>query len=174
MGIKTHADPWAPGEMWDLYDVRRRPTGLQMRRGLNIPDNLYHIIVACWIRNDRGEYLMSFRDPEKKLYGGLWECTGGCVVAGENSLDGAVREVREELGVELDRREGELVYSIRRDRWQDFYDAWLFHANVPLSDLRLQSAEVADARWMSLDDIADVERAGKLYPLISYYRDVLA
>jgi 8-oxo-dGTP diphosphatase len=173
MGIKTHADPWSPNEMWDLYDADRRPVGLQMRRGLNIPDRLYHIIVACWIRNSVGQYLMSFRHPQKKLYGGLWECTGGCVVAGEESLDGAVREAHEELGVSLDPAQGRCIYSIRRDRWQDFYDAWLFEADIPLKDLHLQQAEVADARWMSLDDIAEVERQGKLYPLISYYRDVL-
>lgn len=173
MTVKTHADPWNPNETWDLYDAKRQLTGEHMRRGLNIPQGYYHIIVGCWIRNSKGQYLMSLRHPSKKLFGNLWECTGGCVTAGENSLEGAVREAHEELGVQLDPGIGKLIYSIRRDRWQDFYDAYLFDCDVAIDELHLQDTEVADARWMSLDDIAEVNNAGRLYPLISYYDKIL-
>lgn len=171
--VQTHADPWSPNEIWDLYDSERRPTGEFMRRGLNIPTGYYHIIVNSWIRNSAGEYLMSLRHPSKKLFGGKWECTGGCVLAGEDSLQGAVREAGEELGLTLDPDDGKLIYTKKREQWQDFYDAYLFHSDVAIDDLHLQDVEVADARWMSLDEIASMEREDLLYPLLTYYGDVL-
>ena len=45
--------------------------------------------------NIKGELLLTKRHREKP-FGGLWECTGGSVVAGENSLSGAKRELQEE------------------------------------------------------------------------------
>lgn len=31
----------------------------------------------------------------------MWEATGGSILQGESSLDGAIREVREELGIDI-------------------------------------------------------------------------
>ncbi len=31
----------------------------------------------------------------------MWECVGGSVVKGEDSMQGAIREAKEEVGVEL-------------------------------------------------------------------------
>lgn len=56
-------------------------------------------------------------------------------MTGESSLAGAVREVKEELGVELNPDSARLLYQTRRDRTQDFYDVWLFQRDVPISQL---------------------------------------
>lgn len=34
----------------------------------------------------------------------MWECVGGSVLRGESSVDGAVREVKEEVGIDLSPR----------------------------------------------------------------------
>lgn len=44
----------------------------------------------------------------------MWECVGGSVLAGEDSLTGAVREVKEEVGLELAPEQGILVFKIGR------------------------------------------------------------
>jgi 8-oxo-dGTP pyrophosphatase MutT (NUDIX family) len=36
----------------------------------------------------------------------MWECVGGSVVKGEESLQGAIREVKEEVGVDLELSNG--------------------------------------------------------------------
>ena len=87
-------------EKWDLYNAKREKTGLTMQRGENIPKGLYHLVVSVWIVNQQGQYLLSQRHPDKQ-YPLYWECTGGAVLSGENSLQGAVREVKEELGITL-------------------------------------------------------------------------
>ena len=42
---------------------------------------------------------MTLRDKAKPVYPNCWENTGGAVLAGETSLEGALRELREETGL---------------------------------------------------------------------------
>ena len=95
-------------EMWDLYNGKREKTGKVLPRGVPVPKGLYHLTVSAWIVNSQGQYLLSRRHPQK-TYPLCWECTGGSVLAGEDSLNGAVREVREELGIILNPFNAEMI-----------------------------------------------------------------
>lgn len=53
----------------------------------------YHLVISAWIVNSKGQYLLSQRHPNK-IYPFFWECTGGSVLASEDSLHGALREVK--------------------------------------------------------------------------------
>ena len=55
--------------------------------------------VAALIRNERQEYLMMKRDPERDFGGGVWECVTGRVDQGEGFEDALHREVMEETGL---------------------------------------------------------------------------
>ena len=58
-------------------------------------------VVCGVIRNPEGEYLACQR-PAGKHLGGLWEFPGGKVDSGESPEAALVRELREELEVEVD------------------------------------------------------------------------
>lgn len=160
-------------EQWDLYDRDRKKTGKKMIRGEKIPTGFYHLVVSVWVKNSEGNYLMSKRCPDKKMYPGYWECTGGCVVAGEDSLQGALREVHEELGISLNPEEGTCLSSVCRESMRDFYDVWLFPAEEPEGGLKLQREEVESARWMSREEIECLDREGCLHPLLSGWKAYL-
>lgn len=138
-----------------------------MQRGENIPKGLYHLVVSAWIVNQQGQYLLSQRHPDKQhpLY---WECTGGAVLSGENSLQGAVREVKEELGITLAPEQGKLIYQFRREDMQDFYDVWLFHADIDIKEMVLQKTEVVDVQWVNQDKLLNMFQKKQLHPLITY------
>ena len=85
-----------------------------------IPDGLYHLVITVWLRDSKGRFLMSLRSDKKRWCPGMWEATGGAVDHGESSLEGAVREVREELGIELNPKEGKLIRSTRSEEMRDF------------------------------------------------------
>lgn len=154
-------------EKWDLYNAEREKTGLTMQRGENIPKGLYHLVVSAWIVNQQGQYLLSQRHPDKQ-YPLYWECTGGAVLSGENSLQGAVREVKEELGIALALEKGELIYQFCREDMQDFYDVWLFHVDIDIKEMVLQKTEVVDVKWVNKNVLFDMYRTGQLHPLIDY------
>lgn len=144
-------------EFWDIYDKERNRTGRTVERGKPMAQNEYHIVVEAVIRNSKGEFLISKRAPNKHLPN-LWEFTGGSVLAGEDSLSGALREAKEELGVELDRNKAVLFKTgIRQYRsLPDFNDIWLFSFDCDINDVILQEGETVDAMWATSDQIKEM------------------
>ena len=59
------------------------------------------LVVAAALIDAEGRVLMA-RRPVGKQHGGLWEFPGGKVEPGETPQAALIRELREELGVEID------------------------------------------------------------------------
>ncbi len=161
-------------ELWDLYDENRQPLGRTHVRGDMLPFGCYHLAVHVWIRNARGDYLMSRRAMTRPTFAGLWECVGGSVVQGEDSLTGAMREAFEEIGVRLDPAQGHVVFSKTRGivegrRYNDIMDAWVFRYDGD-ADLSLAPTdEVSETKWMTKDEVRMLFDMGEMVPSLSYF-----
>lgn len=149
-------------EQWDLYDENRNKIGKVVNRGDKLADNEYHIVVNAWVINSKNEYLISQRAPTKS-FPYKWECTGGSVLKDEDSIEGAMRELKEELGLTVDASTGVLIGSKKRYYvgCPDILDVWLFKSDVPCDKLILQKEEVCNARWASAEDIMELIKEGK-------------
>ncbi|MGG0667348.1 NUDIX domain-containing protein [Lederbergia citrisecunda] len=154
-------------EFWDIYDKNRIKTGRMHERGTPIPDGDYHLVVSIWIINSRQEILLAKRHPEK-LYPNMWECPGGSALAGENSLEAALREVKEEIGIDLSSCNGELMKSERR--MHNFRDVWLFTHDFSIEDTVLQPEEVIDAKWVTILELESLFNEGVVVPSLRYYK----
>lgn len=157
-------------ELWDIYDKNRKPKGYTHVRGEDMKEGDFHIIVNVWIRNSKGEYLITKRTPNK-AYGGYWECTGGSVVCGDTSFICALKEVREETGLILDPEKGKLIHSYNRIHEHgipDFCDVWFFAQDFDISDVVLQEGETCDAMWATPKMIKSLEESGEFVPMIDY------
>jgi 8-oxo-dGTP diphosphatase len=58
------------------------------------------IVAACALLDGEGRVLLAKR-PEGRSLAGLWEFPGGKVEAGERPEDALIRELGEELGIEI-------------------------------------------------------------------------
>ena len=150
-------------ELWDVYDAKRNKTGRLHERGKPLQKGDYHLVVNVWLLDKNGRVLLTKRHPEKH-WGGFWECTGGAVLAGENSLQGAIRETSEEIGLQLDAGSGILLQQQRRNN--AFLDIWLFNSDVPAEALSLQPEEVVDAKWVDEDEYKLMKKEGKIVKTI--------
>ncbi|WP_174614824.1 NUDIX hydrolase [Virgibacillus ihumii] len=157
-------------ELWDMYDKDRRKTGRTHERGVPLAIGDFHLVVSVWIVNDDGDFLISKRHPDKtNPY--LWEFPGGSVLTGEDSYQGALREVHEEISIDLSGYEGKVLRSVRRK--VNFHDTWLFHASFPIEDVTLQADEVIDARWATPNEIKRLIKGGDFAPSLRYFVDML-
>lgn len=165
-------------ELWDLYNEKRERTGRDHIRGEEIPQGYYHLVVHVWIRNRRGEYLISQRSADRPTYPLKWECVGGSVLKGEDSLTGAVRETLEEVGLRLPPSEGRLIYSVvgrvvNGLRYQDIVDAWLFEYDGPVCLENATTKEVAQTVWMRKDQIKALFESGEFINTLGYCFEIL-
>ncbi len=148
-------------ELWDLYDENRIFLNRQFIRGPIIPEGTYHIVADIWTVNDKGEILITKRHPDKP-YGLYWECTGGSVIAGEDSMTGALRELSEEVGIFTKAEELKLIHSARLAN--RFVDTYITMQEITLEDLRLQPEEVVEAKFVSFIELVELWEEGILLP----------
>ena len=148
-------------ELWDVLDEHRRPTGRTHPRGVPLPQGDYHLVVLVLLQNGKGEFLVTRRAPNKG-YPNMWEFTGGSALAGDDSLQAALREMREETGITLDPACGRVVAS---EQWSDsFCDIWLFRENFDVSSVILQEGETTAAKCASREEIVRMDREGEFIP----------
>lgn len=160
-------------ELWDLYDAERNALHQTMQRGEPVPFGAHHVVVDIWTLTPDGRFLLTQRAPGKR-FAGMWECTGGSVLAGESSEAGARRELQEETGLQAGAGELLLLHSVRV--FERFVDTYLYRASVDLNQLQLQDCEVCDAKLVSFEELCALFQAGTVMPRERFplYRHMLA
>lgn len=136
-------------ELLDLYDSDLRITGKTIERGQPIPYGFKIPIVAVFVYNGQGQYLIQKVAPVK---GDYYSTTAGHVQHGEIDFSLAMlRELKEEIGLSATKSELKLV-KIRRYDYK-FTFLYLLKSHVDTAVLRLQKEEVASVAWMTLAEI---------------------
>lgn len=159
----------APDELWDVYDRQGRLLGRTMRRGDSFIGDECHLCVHVWVKNSEGRFMLTKRSENKSLPG-LWETTGGSVVAGEDSLSSAVREVYEETGFSIDAGQGRLLFRYGGDNF--LCDVWLFPGDFDLEQARLLPGETCAIMYADEEKIRALCREDAFMPY-SYLEDFL-
>ncbi|MBO5178568.1 MAG: NUDIX domain-containing protein [Lachnospiraceae bacterium] len=137
-------------EYWDLYDANRKALGRTIKRGDAFAEGEYYVCCEVWMQNSEGKLLMTQRHPDKKA-GGLWEFTGGGVLAGETTKQAALRELSEELGVTAEEADLSLLEVYQHRNY--FMDIYVAKKDVEPSALVLQPEEVVNAKWVSHEEL---------------------
>ena len=158
-------------EKWDLYDANRSVIGEHIR-GIELSANSYHLVVHVWIKNSQGKYLMSQRAKNRPTFPLMWECVGGSVLKGESSLQGALRETKEEVGVTLSAQNGKLIFSKIREQFNDIVDVWLFTYDGNVSLKNAETDEVEQTVWLDRNGIMKLKQENKLVDTLYYFFDM--
>lgn len=150
-------------EIIDLYDENRIPLNRTAVRGTELPEGTYRIVIHACIFSSSGQMLIQRRQPFKHGFSGLWDVScGGGVPSGETSRQAAVRELQEELGLNV--QPAELRAAVTLHFVHGFDDMYILNKDVDIDALILQPEEVADAKWASEDEILQMIREGVFIP----------
>ena len=140
-------------EYWDIYDKNRVFQNRTIRRGDTLADGEYYVCCEIWFQNSQGEMLITQRNPNLKA-GGLWEFSGGGVLAGETTLQAAVREVKEEIGVDIAANEFTLIHTFCQRNY--FMDVYLVQKELEIGSIVLCKDETINAKWVSKKELQDI------------------
>ena len=94
-------------ELLDIYDEQGNYLGAEDRKIVH-QKALWHNTVHCWLYDKHGNVYFQIRKEEKTFY----TTASGHVSAGETLKEGFVREIKEEIGLDLDYEKAELVYTV--------------------------------------------------------------
>ena len=146
-------------EKRDLYDINRNLTNETIFKGDQIPESRYIIVVLVFIQNSEGKFLMQKRCARK---GGQYATTGGHPKSGEDSIEGIISEVKEEIGIDIDPNKLELYYAGRSDKERVFFDDYYIKMDIEdISKLKLQEEEVDEVAWFTEEEVVKLMKEKK-------------
>ena len=146
-------------EYLDIYDEYMNKIGQESRDTVH-QNGLWHKTIHCWVYDDAGNTYFQIRADSGKLY----TTASGHVLAGETVRDAFRREIREEIGLDLDVSDAiplEIVFW-RQDKpqknWHDRAFAHIYANKVPngFTDFHFQPDEVAGLVRINAKDCLDL------------------
>lgn len=159
-------------EKWDIYDKNRNKTGRTATRDVDyLQEGEYHIIVNAVIMNSKNEILLSKRALHK-THPLKWEISGGSILAGETSLNGMLRELKEELGLSFSSEDAIFLKELRRDNPPpDFKDIWLFKKDIKIEDVTFPDGEAIDAKFVTIDEFVQMYENKEIVPSVDFNKE---
>jgi isopentenyldiphosphate isomerase len=161
-------------EKVDILDSRGEKTGEVTWKSEAHRLGLWHRCFHCWIfssgTSSKGPHLfVQRRTAGKETWPNKLDVTAaGHVGAGEEVLEGGLREIEEELGLRVE--PGELIsLGTRKSELEipggldcEFQEVFLLVRTLSPKDLRLQEEEVAAVARLRLDDLETLYGGGKV------------
>lgn len=141
-------------EYLDVRDYDGNKLGFTVERGNHSHDGWWYLCIHAYIMNDEGKFLIQQRSMTKKYFPGIWDITCGAALAGENSLDAAIRETKEELGLDVSNFDRTFIGT------SHCYDCvnhvYLFKGNFAFSDLTLKEDEVMAVKLVTGNELLEL------------------
>ena len=154
-------------ELLDVLDENGEKTGFVEDRKEIYKKGLWHRTSHIWIINDDNCLLVQKRNPDKATFPNMWAISvAGHVDAGETSRDTAIRELKEEVNIDVDPSELEYLFTVKRIQpYEDhqlkvFDDVYLLRKNIDVDQTKLQVEELTDIKYVYYEYLKKIFKSG--------------
>lgn len=132
----------------------------------------YHKPVWIWIINNKQEILIQKRASCKKNYPNKWDMpSAGHILAGESIIDGAIRETKEELGIDTIETDYRFLFEYIYDECFEIAEVFLLRINIDVANMKLQKEEVSEVKWFSYRDFEKIFYSEEFVPFPNDYKE---
>lgn len=147
-------------EFIDIFDENNNYTGEVKEKQQAHEDGNFHRTAHVWIINDKNELLLQKRSASKKSHPNCWDISGaGHIRTGESVIEGAIRELREELGVEAEEKDFEFIATIKstkNPKNMEFAYVYLLKCNKTIKQYIFKDEEVSEVKYVFYKDLENM------------------
>ena len=148
-------------EYIDLYDENNNPLKNSKEKTQAHEEGDFHRTAHIWIINDNKELLLQKRSANKKSHPNCWDISGaGHIRTGEDVLDGAIRELKEELGVIAKKNDLHFIATIKstkNPKNKEFQYVYLLKCNNKIEDYVFEDNEVSEVKYVFYEKLEKME-----------------
>ncbi len=126
-------------------------------------------IAAIILENDKGEILLYLRDNKPGIpFPNHWDLIGGHMEEGETPEEALIREVKEELDIDLKEFSFYKKYEcLTGDAYENIKYIYSGRINIPIEEITLLEGD--HARYFTREQIPDVKFANILRTIVLDY-----
>ena len=144
-------------EYIDIFNENNNPIGEIKEKQQAHEDGSFHRTAHVWIINNKNELLLQKRSTSKKAHPNCWDISGaGHIKAGESVGDGAIRELKEELGVEAEEKDLQYIATIKSTKNPknvEFQYVYLLNCNKEIEEYIFENNEVSEVKYIFYRDL---------------------
>lgn len=149
-------------ELIDILDEQGNNTGEKKTKPEAHSKGLWHRAVHVWIVNSKNEVLLQRRGETLVNFPDMWDISvAGHVSAGEEPVVSALREMQEEVGLNLNAEQlkkiGEIkVQAVLNDNTyfdNEFDTVFIVNLDIEPKSLKMDSREVKDLRYIPVQEL---------------------
>ncbi len=149
-------------ELLDLVNKKDQITGQVWKSEANQNSKLIHREVAIIIYNDSGKVLFQKRSKNKKVNPGIWaETVAGHIGRGEEPLNTAHRELKEEVGFDTELKFFEKTLAHAPNETHFTY--WFYGKYPSGARIKLRKEEVEKVAFLSPTELQSLIESGEVY-----------
>lgn len=162
-------------EKLDVYTRDGKYIGVKTRKECHAENpGFYHKPAWTWVYNSKGEILVQRRAMMKKKYPGYLDMPcAGHVDAGESSIMGAIREAKEEIGIDLNEDDIQFMFEYIEDDAWEIGQVFFVRVDKDIEEMTLQKEEVDEIKWLSFDEFKKLLYSDKFVPHDKEYKDLV-
>jgi isopentenyl-diphosphate delta-isomerase type 1 len=146
-------------EIFDVVDENDNVIGQATREECNSNPNIIHRAVFVLVHNSKNQILWQKRSYRKDTAPGKWVTSvSGHVDSGEDYRDAAIRETKEELGIDVDVEFlGKFLYQYQKEN--EYSSIFRAFSNGPFYYNR---EEIETIKFMTIDELWRKETEGEI------------
>ena len=148
-------------ELLDVLDEEGNLTGNKEDKDIIHEKGLWHREVCALIRNRKGEYLIQKRAATKKQAPNKWGMTAGHVDAGEDFEEAMIREIREELGIEVALEEltplakFKETFENETTTNNNYTRYYFYETNRKIEDYTICLEELSELKYITIEEMEE-------------------
>ncbi len=149
-------------EYLDILDKNGNQTGEKKLRSEVHKHGDWHKTVHIWIINSKGELLIQKRSSSNDAHPDLWDISAaGHISAGDTVINAGLREAKEELGLDLEEKDLEFLFSATRQYvlhggefiHNTFHDIFLVKRDLDISKCEIQKEELSAIKYIDYKEL---------------------
>jgi 8-oxo-dGTP diphosphatase len=127
------------------------------------------LIAAIILENDQGEFLLALRDNKPSIpFPSHWDLIGGHVEPGETPEEALIREVKEELDIDIrDYTFYKKFECLTGDAFENIKYIYTGRINIPIEEITLLEGE--RAQYFTREEIPDLKFANIIKSVVMDY-----